>query len=62
MEKSSGFGEGEKLPSDLQETGQTLNVTEADLLEAKDIAQRFTLDDTRRVSVPRARGIAVTTD
>ncbi|GAB1314622.1 hypothetical protein MFIFM68171_04832 [Madurella fahalii] len=45
---ASGTGE-DRLPSDLQETGQTLNVTEADLLEARETARRFTLDDTKRL-------------
>ncbi|KAL2132735.1 hypothetical protein VTI74DRAFT_3445 [Chaetomium olivicolor] len=37
------------LADDLRETGQALDVTEADLIEAKHIAERFTLDDTRRL-------------
>lgn len=40
---------GETLPADLRETGQAFNVTEDDLLEAKDIAGRFTLEDAKRL-------------
>ncbi len=41
------------LHDDLGETGRALNVTEADLDEARAIARTFTFDDTQRV-----RGIA----
>ena len=41
------------LHDDLGETGRALNVTEADLDEAREIARTFTFDDTQRV-----RGIA----
>jgi hypothetical protein len=48
--KGSGAGEGGILSVEISETGHGITVTEADLLEAKRTAGRFTLEDTRRVS------------
>lgn len=45
--KSLGAEDG--LPVELHETGRALNATEADLIEAKEVAGRFTLEDTKRV-------------
>ncbi|KAK3308463.1 OPT oligopeptide transporter protein-domain-containing protein [Chaetomium strumarium] len=45
----SGPIPGESLPADLRETGQALNVTEIDLIEAKDLARTFTVEDTKRL-------------
>ena len=47
-------GADKSVPDDLGETGRALNVTEADLDEAREIARTFTLDDTQRV-----RGMAL---
>jgi hypothetical protein len=46
----------ESLAPELQETLQTLNVTERDLVEAKEVAGRFTLDETKRVRGPESSG------
>ncbi|KAJ4288281.1 hypothetical protein N0V88_007473 [Collariella sp. IMI 366227] len=40
---------GESLRADLRETGQALDVTEADLIEAKQKAEGFSLDHTKRI-------------
>ena len=42
----------ESLAPELQETLRALNVTERDLIEAKEVAGRFTLDETKRVRGP----------
>ena len=47
-------GADESPHDDLGETGRALNVTEADLDDAREIARTFTLDDTQRV-----RGMAL---
>ncbi|KAL2257875.1 hypothetical protein VTK26DRAFT_9059 [Humicola hyalothermophila] len=46
---SSAADLAEGFTSQLRETQKALNVTEADLLEAKEIAGRFTIDDTKRL-------------
>ncbi|KAK4122087.1 OPT-domain-containing protein [Parathielavia appendiculata] len=40
----------EALPIELRETGEALNVTAADIIEARKAAGRLTLDDTKRIN------------
>jgi hypothetical protein len=46
----------DSLAPELQETLRALNVTERDLIEAKEVAGRFTLDETKRVRGPELSG------
>lgn len=54
--KSSAAIDGQSVPAQLSNTGQLL-VTDADLLEAKEIALRFSLDDTKRVRGTISNGL-----
>ncbi|KAK4173098.1 putative oligopeptide transporter [Triangularia setosa] len=47
--KLSNTNSSEQLPESLKETGRAFNVTESDLLEARHLASRFTLDETLRM-------------
>jgi hypothetical protein len=42
----------DNLSQELKEEGNLLNVTVDDLLEAKELAGNFTLEETRRASTP----------
>ena len=42
---------GESSSVDLDEMGRAFNATEADILEAQEIADRLTLDDTIHVCI-----------
>ena len=56
MSKVKPSSATESLAPELQETLRALNVTESDLTEAKEVAGRFTLDETKRVCGPKSSG------